>query len=122
MLILPSPIVEGDNVRRGLNRDLGFTDADRVENIRRISEVAKLMTDAGLIVLVSFILPFRSERETARRTMAQGEFAEFSSTRPSTNALSAAPRASTNARWPATSRISPASTRPTKRLTIPNCI
>ena len=77
MLILPSPIVEGDNVRRGLNRDLGFTDADRVENIRRISEVAKLMTDAGLIVLVSFILPFRSERETARRTMAEGEFAEI---------------------------------------------
>ena len=69
-------LLDGDNVRHGLNRDLGFTDADRVENIRRVAEVAKLMVDAGLIVLVSFISPFRSERRMARALMAEGEFLE----------------------------------------------
>lgn len=69
-------ILDGDNVRHGLNRDLGFTDVDRVENIRRVAEVAKLMTDAGLIVLVSFISPFRSERQMARELFAPGEFLE----------------------------------------------
>jgi bifunctional enzyme CysN/CysC len=68
--------LDGDNVRHGLNRDLGFTDADRVENIRRVGEVAKLMVDAGLIVLVSFISPFRSERRMARDLFAEGEFLE----------------------------------------------
>jgi bifunctional enzyme CysN/CysC len=69
-------ILDGDNVRHGLNRDLGFTEQDRVENIRRVAEVARLMADAGLIVLVSFISPFRAERRMARETMAQGEFVE----------------------------------------------
>ncbi|HUZ13231.1 MAG TPA: sulfate adenylyltransferase subunit CysN [Caulobacteraceae bacterium] len=69
-------LLDGDNVRHGLNRDLGFTDADRVENIRRVAEVARLMADAGLIVLVSFISPFRSERRMARELMAPGEFLE----------------------------------------------
>jgi bifunctional enzyme CysN/CysC len=69
-------LLDGDNVRQGLNRDLGFTEADRVENIRRIAEVARLMTDAGLIVLVSFISPFRSERRMARDLFAPGEFLE----------------------------------------------
>jgi bifunctional enzyme CysN/CysC len=69
-------VLDGDNVRHGLNRDLGFTDADRVENIRRVAEVAKLMADAGLIVLVSFISPFRAERDMARKLMAAGEFFE----------------------------------------------
>ncbi len=69
-------ILDGDNVRHGLNRDLGFTDADRVENIRRIAEVAKLMAEAGLIVLVSFISPFRSERRMARDLLDDGEFVE----------------------------------------------
>ncbi len=69
-------ILDGDNVRHGLNRDLGFTEADRVENIRRVAEVAKLMVDAGLIVLVSFISPFRSERRLARELFAKGEFVE----------------------------------------------
>ena len=69
-------ILDGDNVRHGLNRDLGFTEADRVENIRRVAEVARLMTDAGLIVLVSFISPFRAERRLARERMADGEFIE----------------------------------------------
>ncbi len=69
-------ILDGDNVRHGLNRDLGFTEADRVENIRRVAEVARLMTDAGLIVLVSFISPFRAERRLARERMAEGEFIE----------------------------------------------
>lgn len=70
-------ILDGDNVRHGLNRDLGFTDEDRVENIRRVAEVAKLMADAGLIVLVSFISPFRDERRMARELMAEGEFIEI---------------------------------------------
>ncbi|WP_165349888.1 sulfate adenylyltransferase subunit CysN [Mesorhizobium sp. M3A.F.Ca.ET.080.04.2.1] len=69
-------ILDGDNVRHGLNRDLGFTDADRVENIRRVAEVAKLMADAGLIVIVSFISPFSAERRMARELMAEGEFIE----------------------------------------------
>ena len=70
-------VLDGDNVRHGLNRDLGFTDADRVENIRRVSNVAKLMSDAGLITLVSFISPFRSERRMARTMMTEGEFIEI---------------------------------------------
>ncbi len=70
-------LLDGDNVRHGLNRDLGFTDQDRVENIRRVGEVARLMSDAGLIVLVSFISPFRSERRMARELMEEGEFIEI---------------------------------------------
>jgi bifunctional enzyme CysN/CysC len=70
-------LLDGDNIRHGLNRDLGFTPADRVENIRRVAEVAKLMTDAGLIVLVAFISPFRQEREMARSLAAPGEFFEI---------------------------------------------
>jgi bifunctional enzyme CysN/CysC len=70
-------ILDGDNIRHGLNRDLGFTEADRVENIRRIAEVAKLFVDAGLIVLVSFISPFRAERSLARSLFAEGEFIEI---------------------------------------------
>jgi bifunctional enzyme CysN/CysC len=69
-------MLDGDNVRHGLNRDLGFTAEDRVENIRRVAEVAKLMVEAGLIVLVSFISPFRSERRMARELFAEGEFKE----------------------------------------------
>jgi bifunctional enzyme CysN/CysC len=69
-------LLDGDNVRHGLNRDLGFTDADRVENIRRVAEVAKLMTEAGLIVMVSFISPFRAERRMARSLFGEGEFFE----------------------------------------------
>jgi bifunctional enzyme CysN/CysC len=70
-------LLDGDNVRHGLNKDLGFTQADRVENIRRIGEVAKLMTDAGLIVLTAFISPFRAERQMVRAMMAPGEFIEI---------------------------------------------
>jgi bifunctional enzyme CysN/CysC len=69
-------LLDGDNVRHGLNKDLGFTDEDRVENIRRVAEVAKLMADAGLIVLVSFISPFRAERRMARELMPEGDFVE----------------------------------------------
>jgi bifunctional enzyme CysN/CysC len=69
-------LLDGDNVRHGLNKDLGFTAADRVENIRRVAEVAKLMVDAGLIVLVSFISPFRSERQMARSLLEADEFVE----------------------------------------------
>ncbi|WP_163560409.1 sulfate adenylyltransferase subunit CysN [Halomonas sp. NO4] len=70
-------LLDGDNVRHGLNRDLGFTDADRVENIRRVSEMARLMVDAGLIVLTAFISPFRSERQMARDLMGDDEFIEI---------------------------------------------
>ena len=69
-------LLDGDNVRHGLNRDLGFTEADRIENIRRVGEVAKLMADAGLIVLTAFISPFRAERHMVRRMLAEGEFIE----------------------------------------------
>jgi bifunctional enzyme CysN/CysC len=70
-------LLDGDNIRHGLNRDLGFTEVDRVENIRRVAEVAKLFVEAGLIVLVSFISPFRAERRLAREMMAEGEFIEI---------------------------------------------
>ncbi len=70
-------LLDGDNVRHGLSKDLGFTDADRIENIRRVGEVAKLMTDAGLIVLTAFISPFRVERDMVRAMMPEGEFIEI---------------------------------------------
>jgi bifunctional enzyme CysN/CysC len=70
-------LLDGDNIRHGLNKDLGFTEADRVENIRRVGEVAKLMTDAGLIVLTAFISPFRAERQIVREMMQPGEFLEI---------------------------------------------
>jgi bifunctional enzyme CysN/CysC len=70
-------LLDGDNVRHGLNKDLGFTDADRVENVRRVGEVARLMADAGLIVITAFISPFRAERQMVREMMAPGEFVEI---------------------------------------------
>jgi bifunctional enzyme CysN/CysC len=70
-------MLDGDNVRHGLNRDLGFAETDRVENIRRVGEVAKLMTDAGLVVLCSFISPFRAERRMVRELLEPGEFLEI---------------------------------------------
>ena len=70
-------LLDGDNVRHGLNKDLGFTEADRIENIRRVGEVAKLMTDAGLIVLTAFISPFAAEREMVRAMLPKGEFIEI---------------------------------------------
>ncbi len=70
-------LLDGDNVRHGLNKDLGFTEADRIENIRRVGEVAKLMTDAGLIVLTAFISPFRAERDLVRAMVPEGEFVEI---------------------------------------------
>ena len=70
-------VLDGDNLRHGLNKDLGFVESDRVENIRRVSEVAKLMHDAGLVVLVSFISPFRAERDRARVLFDEGQFLEI---------------------------------------------
>jgi bifunctional enzyme CysN/CysC len=70
-------LLDGDNVRHGLNHDLGFTEADRVENIRRVAEVAKLFVDAGLLTIVAFISPFRAERQMARDLVRQGEFIEI---------------------------------------------
>jgi len=69
-------LLDGDNVRHGLNKDLGFTEADRVENIRRVGEVARLMTDAGLIVITAFISPFRADRQMAREIAAPHQFVE----------------------------------------------
>jgi bifunctional enzyme CysN/CysC len=69
-------LLDGDNVRHGLNRDLGFTDTDRVENIRRLGEVAKLMADAGLVVITAFISPFRADRQMAREIVAPHPFVE----------------------------------------------
>ena len=92
-------LLDGDNVRHGLNKDLGFTDADRVENIRRVAEVARLMVDAGLIVLVSFISPFRAERAMAReRWSSRASSSRSSSTRRSTWPSSATRRACTRRR------------------------
>ena len=70
-------LLDGDNVRHGLNKDLGFTEADRIENIRRIGEVSKLMADAGLIVLTAFISPFQAERQMVREMLPEGEFIEI---------------------------------------------
>ena len=70
-------LLDGDNVRHGLSKDLGFTDHDRVENIRRVAEVAKLMVDAGLIVITAFISPFEAERQMARELLGEGEFIEI---------------------------------------------
>jgi bifunctional enzyme CysN/CysC len=69
-------LLDGDNVRHGLNKDLGFTEADRIENIRRVGEVSKLMVNAGLIVITAFISPFRADREMVRTMLPEGEFLE----------------------------------------------
>jgi bifunctional enzyme CysN/CysC len=69
-------LLDGDNVRHGLNKDLGFTEADRIENIRRVGEVARLMADAGLVVITAFISPFRAEHEMVRAMLPAGEFLE----------------------------------------------
>ena len=112
-------MLDGDNVRLGLNRDLGFTDADRVENIRRVGEAAKLMLDAGLIVLAAFISPFRAERRMVREMLPEASSSRSSSTRRSTKPSGATPRASTARRATAASPISPASARPTSRPSSP---
>ena len=70
-------VLDGDNIRHGLNKDLGFSNADRIENIRRVSEVAKLMVDAGIVVIASFISPFKSERQMARSLFKKNEFVEI---------------------------------------------
>jgi bifunctional enzyme CysN/CysC len=85
-------LLDGDNVRHGLNKDLGFTAADRVENIRRIAEVARLMTDVGLIVLAAFISPFRAERRLAREIAAEGEFIEIYVSTPLATAIARDPK------------------------------
>ena len=112
-------LLDGDNVRHGLNRDLGFTAADRVENIRRVGEVARLMTDAGLIVLCSFISPFRAERRLVRELRQKASLLRSSSTPRSRRRSPAIPRAFINERWRERSRISPASTSPMKRPKTP---
>ena len=106
-------LLDGDNVRHGLNRDLGFTDADRVENIRRVAEAAKLFVDAGLIVLVSFISPFRSERRHGARAAAGGRVHRGLRRHADRGLRTARPEGPLRARRArARSRTSPASTSP----------
>ncbi len=112
-------LLDGDNVRHGLNRDLGFTDTDRVENIRRVAEVSKLMADAGLIVMVSFISPFRAERRMARACSRRASSTRCTSTPRSAWRKTATSRACTRRPVAASSRTSPASIRRTKRRRIP---
>ena len=112
-------LLDGDNVRHGLNKDLGFTETDRIENIRRVGEVARLMADAGLIVLTAFISPFRAERDMVRAMMAEGEFVEIFVDTRLAEAERATPRASTPRRAPASSPTSPASTAPMSRRSTP---
>ena len=94
-------ILDGDSVRHGLTKDLGFTPEDRAENVRRVAEVARLMMDAGLVVLVCLVSPFRTDRRSARALFAEGDFAEVSSTRRWRYASSATPRGCMPRRLPA---------------------
>ena len=106
-------LLDGDNVRHGLNIDLGFTEADRAENIRRVAEVSRLMVDAGLIVITSFISPFKPERDFARSLFEPGDSGRSSWTRRSMLASAAIPRACTQRRYAGKSRISRESAVPT---------
>jgi len=115
-------LLDGDNVRHGLNRDLGFTEADRVENIRRVAEVARLMVDAGLIVLVCLISPFRQDRQFARERFAPGEFSEvFVDARRLRSVSAATPKGCTPRRARDCCAISPASTARMSRPSSPRC-
>jgi bifunctional enzyme CysN/CysC len=111
-------LLDGDNLRLGLTKDLGFTDADRIENIRRVAEAAKLMTDAGLIVLAALISPFRADREMVRSMFPKATSSRSSSIRRSPRRSAATPRGSTRRRERGCSSISPASTPPTSRRKI----
>jgi bifunctional enzyme CysN/CysC len=112
-------LLDGDNVRHGLNRDLGFTDADRIENIRRVGEVAKLMTDAGLIVLTAFISPFRAERDMVRVDAARGRILRNLRRYADRWPRRATSRVSTRRRAPARSPISPAFPAPMRPGDVP---
>lgn len=114
-------LLDGDNIRHGLNRDLGFTAEDRVENIRRVAEVAKLMNDAGLIVLVSFISPFRSERRMARELLGQDSFVEVFVDVPLEVCEARDPKGLYAKARAANCAISPASIPPTNPHAILNC-
>ncbi len=107
-------LLDGDNVRHGLCGDLGFDDAARQENIRRVGEVAKLMVDAGLIVLTAFISPFRAERELVRSLLEKGSLSKSLSMRRSPSVKSATPRGSTRRLGQGKFAISPVSTPPTR--------
>jgi bifunctional enzyme CysN/CysC len=115
-------LLDGDNVRHGLNRDLGFTEADRIENIRRVGEVAKLMSDAGLIVITAFISPFRAEREMVRGMLPEGEFLEIFIDTPLAEAEKRDVKGLYKRRARASSRISPGSTAPMRHPRIPKFV
>ena len=113
--------LDGDNVRHGLNRDLSFSEADRVENIRRAAEAAKLMVEAGLIVLVSFISPYRSDRQAARDAVEPGEFLEVFVDTPVDECRRRDPKGLYKRADAGQMPISPASRRHTRRRKIPRC-
>ena len=115
-------VLDGDNIRHGLNKNLGFSAADREENIRRIGEVAKLFADAGVITMTSFISPYRKDRDTVRalHEAASCRSSRSTSTRRSQPASSAIRRGCTRRPAPASSRTSPASTIPTKSRLSPS--
>ncbi len=115
-------LLDGDNIRHGLSRDLGFTDVDRIENIRRVGEVARLMVDAGLIVITAFISPFRAERELARSLLSEGEFVEIHVDVPLRWRSSAIRRGSITRRGAANSSTSRASIRRTKPRKHRSCV
>ena len=115
-------MLDGDNVRHGLNRDLGFTEADRVENIRRIGEVAKLMTEAGLIVLCSFISPFRAERRMVRELLDAGEFIEIFVDTPIEECIARDPKGLYRRALAGEIKNFTGVDQPTRCRKIPNCI
>ena len=112
-------VLDGDNIRGGLNANLGFSPEDRAENIRRVGEVASLFADAGFIVISSFISPYRSDRERARAAAQDALPRDLRQGRRSRPARTATPRASTSGRARARSRTSPASAAPTRRRSTP---
>ena len=120
----PAYLLDGDNLRQGLNGDLGFSADDRAENVRRVGEVARLFADAGVVALVPVISPYARRPRSGPRDPRHGRCARSprsSSTRPSRSASSATPRASTPRPGPARSPASPASTTPTRRRSHPSC-
>ena len=118
----PTYSLDGDNVRHGLSRDLGFTDADRVENIRRVGEVAKLFVDAGLIVLCSFISPFRAERRMVRDLLGPGEFVEVFVDTPLEDCIARDPKGLYAKAQAGQIKNFTGIAAPTSRPSIPNCM
>ena len=117
----PCVVLDGDNVRHGLNRDLGFAPEDRRENIRRVAEAAKLFNEAGLIVITSFISPYREHRQQAREIIGEGRFLEVLVAAPLEECARRDPKGLYAKARAGLSPISPASLPPTRRRSTPTC-